>query len=179
MPGAAREEEDDSVTRVEVDTHTKLAPEQVRAALLDFSDRRPDIWPGLSREYWKFYSTSGTTAEVREGSTKPVRIWARELYDWSDPEVVRWEMIENPGVMEPGSYVSARIVKASDGGSDIHLVWDRTPINFKGRFVAFFMKATRLKPIGKYVTKCLDKLADEGYAASGPTLPPDAGSAAG
>ena len=160
------------MTRVEFDVHTRLAPEQSRAALLDFTDRRPDIWPQLSREFWKFYGTSGTTADVREGSTKPFKIWARETYDWSDPQVVRWEMVENPGVMKPGSHVSARILPASGGGSDIHLVWDRTPVSGKGRFVALFMRATRGKPVATYVRKSLDKLADEGYSATGPSFPP-------
>jgi Polyketide cyclase / dehydrase and lipid transport len=159
------------MTRVEMEVHTRLAPEQARAALLDFTDRRPDIWTQLSREYWKFYSTQGATAEVREGSTKPFRIWARETYDWSDPDVVRWEMIENPGVMQPGSYVSARIVRAHDGGSDIHLTWDRTPISLKGRFVALFMKTTKGSPVAKYVRQSLDKLADDGYSATGPSFP--------
>jgi len=63
-----------------------------------------------------------------------------------------------PEQVRPGSYVAARTCPAAAGGSDIHLVWDRTPISFKGRFVAFFMKATRGKRVGSYVRKSLDKL---------------------
>ena len=33
--------------KVELDIDTAVAPERVRAALLDFSPRRPEIWPGI------------------------------------------------------------------------------------------------------------------------------------
>ena len=42
----------------------------------------------------------------------------------------------------------------------------------KGRFVAFFMRASKGKPVAKYVRDSLDKLADEGYSATGPSFPP-------
>ena len=33
---------------VEMDVETTLPPERVREALLDFSERRPQIWPGIA-----------------------------------------------------------------------------------------------------------------------------------
>ena len=36
-----------TVVRFTFDLHTDAPPEAVRAALLDFSERRPERWPGL------------------------------------------------------------------------------------------------------------------------------------
>src|SRR4051794_30361129 len=87
---------------------TTATPDQVLAALTDFTDRRPDIWPGLARELYEVYEVGETSATVREGSTKPSKVWARERYDWSTPGVVRWEVLES-SFSTPGSYVEARI----------------------------------------------------------------------
>jgi hypothetical protein len=37
------------MARVELDVENSLPPQRVREALLDFSQRRPNIWPGLER----------------------------------------------------------------------------------------------------------------------------------
>ena len=65
------------MARVAVSIDTKLAPQEVVAALTDFSDRRPDIWPGLARSKYKVYSVGENSAEVQEGNEKP-DIRARE-----------------------------------------------------------------------------------------------------
>jgi hypothetical protein len=57
---------------VDVVVETALAPEAVRAALLDFSERRPDIWPGITRELYEVYSIGETTADVKEGTKMPL-----------------------------------------------------------------------------------------------------------
>ena len=67
--------------RIEFDIPTSLPPEKVKAMLLDFSDRRPDTWPGLGRDQYKVYSIGETSAEIREGNKRP-NVWARERYDW-------------------------------------------------------------------------------------------------
>jgi hypothetical protein len=44
------------VARLELDIESSLPPQRVIDALIDFSDRRPDIWPGLAREFYEVYS---------------------------------------------------------------------------------------------------------------------------
>jgi hypothetical protein len=76
--------------KVEMDVETTLPPERVRAALLDFSHRRPQIWPGIAPSLYEVSSVGDTTADVKEGTKSPgMTVWARERYDWSDPETVR------------------------------------------------------------------------------------------
>jgi hypothetical protein len=50
------------MARIELDLRIPLPPDAVRAALVDFSDRRPDVWPGLSRELFEVYQVGDTWA---------------------------------------------------------------------------------------------------------------------
>jgi polyketide cyclase/dehydrase/lipid transport protein len=146
------------MAKFEVDVDTKLSPERVRAAMLDFTDRRPDIWPGLAREMYKVYSVGETEAEVQEGSTKPVKVWARERYDWSDPQTITWTVLES-SFSNPGSHVSMTVTPGAAAGSHVHILWDRTGSNWKGKMMVAMMKRMGPKIIGPYMKKTLDGLA--------------------
>jgi hypothetical protein len=148
------------VAKVEMDIDTKLPPEKVVAALTDFSEQRPDIWPGLSREYYEVYSVGDSWAEVREGNVKPFRTWAKERYDWSKPGTVTWTVNES-NFCKAGSYVAADIKPKDGGGSHVHFTWERFPSNMKGRFAAVVIKMTRGGPISKSVKKVFDSLAEK------------------
>ena len=94
--------------KVETEVETSLPPERVKAALLDFSDRRPEIWPGIEPSQYEVYEVGETWADIKEGSKFPgTTIWARERYDWSDPDTVRWTVQES-NFSAPGSYVAAK-----------------------------------------------------------------------
>src|SRR5262245_16669535 len=102
---------------LDVSLETTLPPEKVREALLDFSDRRPDVWPSLSPYLYEVYSVGETSAEIKEGNKSPFgAFWARERYDWSDPATVRWTVVES-NFCTPGSYVSATPRTREGGGS--------------------------------------------------------------
>ncbi len=145
------------MARLEVDIDTSLPPERVIQALTDFSDRRPDIWPGLAREFYEVCSVSDTTADVKEGSVRPgMKIWAREHYDWSKPLSVSWTVKES-NFCTPGSGVVAEM-KPRDGGTRIHVRWTREGSNFKGRMIVRMMKLTKGKPIISSIRSALEKL---------------------
>jgi Polyketide cyclase / dehydrase and lipid transport len=151
--------------KVETDVETSLSPERVKAALLDFSDRRPEIWPGIEPSLYEVYEVGETWAEIQEGSTFPgTRIWARERYDWSDPDTVRWTVQES-NFSAPGSYVAATLHKREDGGTRIHIEWNRTPTSLLGRFATRMIVMTKGKPIAASVQKGLRKLEREGTEA--------------
>jgi hypothetical protein len=139
---------------------TPVEPQKVLEALLDFSDRRPDIWPGLAREFYEVYSLGATSAEVREGSSKPVKVWARERYDWSTPGVVRWEVLES-NFCDPGSYVQVAVRPNEGGGSHVDLEWSRTPSNAKGRITITVMKIAGPSILKSYMTKTLGRLGQD------------------
>jgi len=148
------------MAKIELGVDTKLPPDKVISALTDFTDKRTDIWKGLSKEYYEVYSTGDTWAEVREGNVKPVRTWAKERYDWSQHGKVIWTVNES-NFCKPGSFVSADVTPAPDGGSHVRITWSREPSNLKGRLAVTMMVLTKGGPIPKYMKKTLDGLAEQ------------------
>jgi hypothetical protein len=116
---------------LEVEVESGVAPELIRRALLDFSDRRPEIWPQLDPETYKVHWVDETSAEVTEGSPFP-KVWSREHYDWSHPTTISWTAVES-NFCTPGSHVSMDITSGREGGSRVAVTWDRTAANLRGR----------------------------------------------
>lgn len=84
---------------------------------------------------------------MREGSRGPGgKVWARERYDWSDPQTVRWTVQES-NFSVPGSYVAATVRPALDGSSLVHLTWDRTGSNLMGRLICRMIRLSDGKPV--------------------------------
>jgi hypothetical protein len=133
------------VARIEFDVETTLPPEKVKAMLLDFSDQRPETWPGLARDKYEVYSISETSAEIREGNKRP-NVWARERYDWSRPGIVRWEVIES-NFSAPGSFLEAHLKPKDGGGTTVHIIWSRTAISPMGTIALGAIKLTRGAPV--------------------------------
>jgi len=133
------------MTRIDFDIDTSLPPEKVKAMLLDFSDRRPETWPGLAPNHYKVYSIGETSAEIREGNKRP-SVWARERYDWSRPGIVRWEVMES-NFSAPGSYLEAHLKPKDGGGTNVHIVWDRTPTSAMGKLALGVIRLTKGGPV--------------------------------
>lgn len=117
--------------RLEVEVESDVAPELIRQALLDFSDRRPDIWPQLDPETYQVHWVDETSAEVTEGSPLP-KVSSREHYDWSHPTTITWTAVES-NFCTPGSHISMDITPNGAGGSRVGVTWDRTAANLRGR----------------------------------------------
>jgi hypothetical protein len=134
---------------VEFDLETNASPQKVRAALIDFSERRPQLWPGIDPSLYKVYSVGETSADVREGSKSPGgKVWAREHYDWSDPDTVRWTVRES-ALFASGSYVAATIRAGRAGGSVVHIAWDRTGSTMMGRLICRMIRMSKGKEPAK------------------------------
>lgn len=116
--------------RITLTVETTLSPERVRSALLDFSERRPALWPGLDPKVYQVHEVGDTWALVTEGNKSP-KIWARERYDWSKPDVVSWT-VEESNFCKPGSRVMATIAPGANGGSRVDIDWERKPTGFTG-----------------------------------------------
>ena len=147
--------------RLDLDLETTVPPERVTAALLDFSERRPEIWPGITASMYEVYEVGETSAEIKEGTKMPGGVfWAREHYDWSEPGVVTWTVRES-NFCAPGSYVSSTISPRGDGGSRIHITWNRTPTSMAGRLATLMIRASKGKPIAGSFTKAMKKIEQE------------------
>jgi hypothetical protein len=148
------------MARLELDVETPVAPERVREALIDFSECRPEIWPGLERSLYEVYSVGETTAGIKEGSKLPgMTVWAREHYDWSDPRTVRWTVKES-NFCTPGSHVAATLDPREGGGTRVHVEWERTGTTRAGRFAVRAMTLTKGRAIGRSMEKGFRQLED-------------------
>ena len=144
--------------RFQASFETKASPDQVLAALTDFSDKRTDTWKGtLDPDKFEVYEVGDTTARVREGSKRP-NVWAIEHYDWAEPGQVSW-IVEESNFCKPGSGIELSITAGANGGSQIDLTWDRTPSNLKGWMLVTPMKVVGPMMIGKYLGGALDRYA--------------------
>jgi hypothetical protein len=144
------------VARFEFDLRANAAPDVVRAALLDFSERRPDLWPGLPRDQYEVYEIGDTWAVVREGYRGS--IWWRELYEWSASGLIRCTALES-GFGVPGSYVTWDIGPADGGGSRVHVVWDRRGATLFGRLFVGLLWLTRGFPVRRSFIMGLARIA--------------------
>jgi hypothetical protein len=122
------------MARLELDIDSSAQPERLIAALIDFTPRRPDLWPGLNRAEYRVFEVGDTSAEIREGNGGAV--WAREHYDWSVPGNVTWTVVES-GFATPGDFVSVDVAPRPGGGSRVHVVWQRHGATLFGRFIVF------------------------------------------
>jgi hypothetical protein len=146
------------MAHVELDIETPLSPERVIGALTDFSERRPEIWPGLHPSLYEVYSLADAWAEVKEGSRLPgMTVWAIEHYDWSEPGNVTWT-IEQSNLFAPGGSVSAQVSPVPGGGSGIRVTWNRTGVGFKGRMLVEMIRLSGGKSVAASIKAGLDQL---------------------
>ena len=150
------------MTHIEFDIRTDARPEAVRAALLDFSEKRPEVWPGLPADQYEVYEIGDTWAEIREGYRW--RIWVRERYDWSVPDRVRFDLVDS-GFATPGGYVVVDIQPAEGSGSMLHVTWERQGKGVFGNLFVGMIGLTRGAPVRRSFEMGLARIAQ---AASQP-----------
>lgn len=80
---------------IQAELDTDVAPELIRRALLDFSERRLETWSKtLDPDTYQVHWIRDTSAEVTEGSARP-KVWSRERYDWSRAGTITWTTQES------------------------------------------------------------------------------------
>jgi hypothetical protein len=146
------------MARLEFDIASDVPAERILAALTDFTENRPNLWPGLKRELYQVHDTGPTWADVNEGSGGPV--WARERYDWSTPGTVTWTMQES-GFATPGDFITAVVTPDADGGSRIHVTWERHGRTLFGRFLVAMIYLLRGRPVRQSIEAGVRRLSAE------------------
>ncbi|HEX6509356.1 MAG TPA: SRPBCC family protein [Chloroflexota bacterium] len=148
------------MTAVRFTIESSVAPERVLAAATDFSERRPDLWPNISRRFYEVHETGQTWADATEGSDIMGGIWARERYDWSTPGTVR-STVQESNVFQPGGIWEIRVRPAENGGSCIELTRDRHGKGLKGRIIEAMMAVAGRKVLSSGLQQTLEILAGE------------------
>jgi hypothetical protein len=144
------------VARFDFDMRSEAEPDAIRAALLDFTDHRPELWPGLPRDQYEVYAVGDTWAEIREGYRGP--IWNRERYDWSVPGRVEFTALDS-GFAKPGKRVIMDIEAAQGGGSRVRVTWEGVGKGPFGRLFVGLMSLTRGFFIRRSIQLGLDRIA--------------------
>jgi len=110
---------------------TNLPAEAVLAAAIDFTENRLHYWPNIDPRVYKVHGTTASTADVTEGSAMLGGIWAREAYDWSQPNNVL-ATVQDSNAFRPGGKWHLRATPLMDGGCRVEVVSNRVARGFKG-----------------------------------------------
>jgi len=111
-----------------------ITAERFIAALTDFGERRPELWPNLDTKFFRLHELGDTWAEVTEGTDIFGGVWARERYDWSDPGIVRLRLLESAD-FRPGTVIEYRVTPNADGGCHVEVDFQRIAKSLRGRVV--------------------------------------------
>jgi hypothetical protein len=111
-----------------------IPPDRFIAALTDFSNDRPKLWPGLSPRLFALHERGDTWADVTEGSDFLGAVSAHERYDWSTPGLVQLRLIEAPD-FAPGTITTYRVTARPGGGCHVVVDFHRIARTSKGRLV--------------------------------------------
>ena len=141
------------------DVDTKASPEQVRRAFTDFTDRRPQIWNRtLDRKKYELRDKGDTWAIARE-STPGSPFWVVARYDWSEPDVIRWTVLESS--YGGGGEGFVRIAPGDDGGSRLHAEWTSTRARSQRPMLFLLHRGPMGRLISRMYASTLDRYADD------------------
>jgi hypothetical protein len=141
-----------------------LSAETVLAVATDFSENRPRYWPNIDPRVYKVHGRSSTTADVTEGSALLGGIWAREAYDWSEPNTVR-ATVQYSNAFQAGGTWELHATPRPGGGSQIQVVNHREAKGFKGRLIGAMLTVMGAKVLPKQLQQTLN-IAARASAAS-------------
>jgi hypothetical protein len=148
------------MARVRYEADGTITAQHFLAALTDFTDRRPKIWPGLSPRLYRVHDVGDTWAEATEGSDVLGGIWARERYDWSTPGVVTIRILES-AFFRPGVKSTWRISPTPAGchvDVDLHRI-ARSP---RGFLVGALVQVMGKRRFAAELRTALARLAKDG-----------------
>ena len=148
--------------RVEFSIDSDVPADRVFAAITDFTERRPDWWPNISRKFYEVHETGEDWAECTEGSDVMGGVWAKERYEWSPGEVRA--TVQDSNIIESGVWELK--VEERDGGSHIEVVNHRQFKGAKGRFLGATIAVVGRPVLKRDFEKTLEILRKEGDAPS-------------
>ena len=140
------------------DLKTKASPEQVLRALTDFTDARLQIWNRtLDPKTYELRDSGATWAVARESSPRSP-FWVVVRYDWSDPESVRWTVLESS--YGGGGEGLVQITPGDDGGSRVHAEWGYTRARLMQQPVIFLINHGMGRVVKRMWASALDRYAE-------------------
>jgi hypothetical protein len=142
------------MAHVSADGDTTASTQEVIGALTDFSEKRAALWPNIDRAYYQVHDVGRTSAEVTEGSRG---IWERTRYDWSKPGIVRIE-VQDSNAFRPGSWWTYTVEARPEGGSHVHLEFDRKARNLRGLALSGLLTIAGKRIFNTFLRETLHRL---------------------
>lgn len=134
-----------------------LGPESIVNATVDFSERRPEIWPAISRKFYRVHDLGVCCAEVTEGSDVMGGVWARERYDWSQSGVVR-ATVQESNIYKSGGVWELRTRSKEGGGTRIEVLNHRQAKGLKGHIIGAMLQLSGGKMLAKSLAQTVAKV---------------------
>ena len=156
------------MAHVSVDADTTVPAQMVMGALTDFSNGRVELWPNIDCKYYKVHDVGRTSAEVTEGSRG---VWERTRYDWSEPGTVRIQ-VQDSNAFRPGSWWLYTAQSRPEGGSHVHLEFERRPRNVRGLLLSALLSVFGKKIFGTFLEETLRRLERRGPLGARGTAQP-------
>ena len=97
---------------------TDLPPDRVLGALIDFSDRRPTIWPNIDHGHFRVHGQGADWADVTEGNALA---WGRNHYQWNAAAGEVTVTAVESDTWAPGSQWRYRLASTANGGTDVEV----------------------------------------------------------
>ena len=148
-----------TMAKIHYEADGPISAERFIAALTDFSERRPELWPNLDLKFYQLHESGPTWAEVTEGTDVLGGIWGRERYDWSQPGLVTIRLLDAID-FRPGTITEYRVTSSADGGCHVAVDFERKATSVRGRFVGVVVQLTGVRRFGQDLRVTLDRLAE-------------------
>lgn len=124
------------MAKIHITADSDLPDDKVLAAITDFTEHRPTLWPNIDPGVYKVHELGGDWADVTEGSSIAGGVWAHEHYDWSTPGVVRATLQES-NIFKSGFWEMR--VSTVNGKTRIEILQDRQAKGLKGLLLGAMM----------------------------------------
>jgi len=112
---------------------TALPPPAVLDALVDFSDRRPDLYRNIDRSHFRVHGQGPGWADVTEGN---VLAWERNRYEWDAAAgTVTVKTTESDSWL-PSSRWEYRLLPTPTGGTQVDVTVVRNARTVRGKLIA-------------------------------------------
>jgi hypothetical protein len=147
-----------TVAKIHYEADGAVSAERFIAALTDFSERRPELWPNLDAKYYELHEVGDTWADVTEGTDLFGGVWAHEHYDWSQPGHVQLRLVEAVD-FSPGTVIDYHVTSRPDGGCHVAVDFQRVAVSARGRLIGLLVQMMGRRRFAADLRKTLDRLA--------------------
>jgi hypothetical protein len=148
------------MARISFSIDSDLPSDTVLDVATDFSENRLRYWPNIDPRVYEVHSKSAISADVTEGSALLGGIWAREAYDWSEPNTVR-ATVKDSNVFQASGTWQLRVTPRPDAGCHIEVLNHRQARGIKGHLVGAMLTLMGPSLLPKQFQQTLDIVARE------------------